>query len=61
MNENANGARDPQERTMSGVKVQLLNAQTNTLVTKEDGSVLETTTNENGVYVLDHIQNGIIL
>ena len=56
--ENANGARDPQERTMSGVKVQLLNAQTNTLVTKEDGSVLETTTNENGVYVLDHIQNG---
>ena len=56
--ENANGAREPQERTMSSVKVQLLNTETNTLVTKEDGSILETTTNENGVYVLDHIQNG---
>ena len=56
--ENANGTREPQERAMSSIKVQLLNTETNTLVTKEDGSILETTTNENGVYVLDHIQNG---
>ena len=56
--ENANGEREPQERAMSSVKVQLLNTETNTLVTKQDGSILETTTNENGVYVLDHIENG---
>ena len=56
--ENANGERDNNEEVLKGVKVQLYNTETNNLVKKEDGSVLEVTTNDNGVYVLDHIGNG---
>ena len=56
--ENANGQKDSNEKLISGVKVRLYNTQTNNLVKKEDGSTLEATTNENGVYVLDHIANG---
>ena len=56
--ENANGQKDSSEQVVSGVKVRLYNTQTNTLVKKQDGSILETTTNENGVYVLDHITTG---
>lgn len=56
--ENANGQKDNGEQLMSGVKVQLYNTQTNNLVKKEDGSILEATTNSNGVYALDHIGNG---
>ena len=56
--ENANGARDDNEELLSGVRVQLYNTETNNLVKKEDGSVLEANTNDNGVYVLDHIGNG---
>ena len=56
--ENANGQKDSGEKLISGVKVKLYNTQTNNLVRKQDGSVLETTTNENGVYVLDHIAKG---
>ena len=56
--ENANGQKDSNEKLISGVKVRLYNTQTNNLVKKEDGSTLEATTNENGVYVLDHIGNG---
>ncbi len=56
--ENSNGQKDDNEKLISGVKVQLYNTETNNLVKKTDGSVLEATTNENGVYVLDHIGNG---
>ena len=56
--ENANGARDDNEELLRGVRVQLYNTETNNLVKKEDGTVLEVTTNDNGVYVLDHIGNG---
>lgn len=56
--ENANGQKDDGEELISGVKVQLYNTETNNLVKKQDGSVLEVTTNENGVYVLDHIGSG---
>ena len=56
--ENANGQKDNNERLVDGVKVNLYNTATNNLVKKEDGSILEATTNENGVYVLDHIVNG---
>ncbi len=56
--ENANGQKDNEEELISGVKVQLYNTQTNSLIKKEDGNTLEVTTNENGVYVLDHIANG---
>ena len=56
--ENSNGIRDNGEETLSGVKVNLLNAETNNLVKDTDGNVLEVTTNENGIYVLDKIGNG---
>ena len=56
--ENSNGQKDAEEQVVSDVKVQLYNTETNNLVKKQDGSILEATTNENGVYVLDHIGNG---
>ena len=56
--ENANGQKDDGEQLMSGVTVQLYNTETNNLVKKEDGSILQATTNEIGVYVLDHVGNG---
>lgn len=56
--ENANGNKDDNERALSGIKVRLLNVETNNLVKTTDGNVLEATTNENGVYVLDKIGNG---
>ena len=56
--ENANGQKDAGEELISGVKVKLFNTETNSFVKNGNGSTLEVETNENGVYVLDHIQNG---
>lgn len=56
--ENGNGQREPGEQLLSNIKVRLLNTETNNLVKEEDGTVLEATTNENGIYVLDKIGNG---
>lgn len=56
--ENSNGQKDNGEKLLSGVKVRLFNTETNNLVKKEDGNILETVTNENGVYVLNHITDG---
>ena len=56
--EDANGSKDEGEQLLSGIKVRLLNAETNNFVKTTDGNVLEATTNENGVYVLDKIANG---
>lgn len=55
---NANGIKENGEQNLSGIKVKLLNAETNNLVKDKEGKVLETTTNENGIYVLDKIGNG---
>ncbi len=56
--ENANGQREQTEKALSNIKVKLLNTETNHLVREENGKVLEVTTNENGIYVLDKIGNG---
>lgn len=56
--ENANGKKEDGESKLSGIKVKLLNTQTNHLVKDKEGKVLEATTNENGVYVLNNIGNG---
>ena len=56
--ENANGIIDNNESTLNNVKVRLLNTQTNNLVKDESGNVLEVTTDNNGMYVLDNIANG---
>ena len=56
--ENGNGRKDDEEATLQNIKVRLLNVNTNQLVKDEEGDVLEATTNENGMYVLDNIANG---
>lgn len=56
--ENANGQKEAGETLLSNIKVRLLNTKTNRFVKEEKGQVLEATTNENGVYVLDKIENG---
>ena len=58
IDENSNGQKDDNEQLLSGVEVRLYNTETNNLVKQGNGDILEVTTNENGVYVLDHIGNG---
>ena len=55
---NADGKKDDDEQPLSNIKVHLLNTTTNNLVKDQNGNILEATTNENGVYVLDKIGNG---
>ena len=56
--ENGDGRKDSSEEVLSGIKVKLLNVETNNLVKDTQGNELEATTNENGIYVLDKIGNG---
>lgn len=56
--ENANGQKEQGEKLLKDIKVRLLNTQTNRFVKEENGQILEATTNENGIYVLDQIGNG---
>ena len=56
--ENKNGQKEAGEKLLNNIKVKLLNTETNNLVKEENGEILEATTNENGVYVLDKIGNG---
>lgn len=56
--ENANGQKEQGEKLLKDIKVRLLNTQTNRFVKEENGQILEVTTNENGIYVLDQIGNG---
>ena len=56
--ENSDGKKDDNEKTLSGIKVHLLNTQTNNLVKDKNRNILEATTNENGLYILNNIGNG---
>ena len=56
--ENANGKKDNKEKTLENITVRLLNVNTNQLVKDAKGDIIEATTNENGMYVLDHIAKG---
>lgn len=56
--QNSNGRKDENESTISGVNAMLLNVSTNNLLRNENGEVLEVTTNDNGVYILDNIPEG---
>ena len=56
--ENGNGRKDDEETTLQNIRVRLLNVNTNQLVKDAEGDILEATTNENGMYVLDNIANG---
>lgn len=55
---NANGKRDQNENTLSGITVDLLNAETNQLVKDKNGNAISATTSDNGTYVLSNIGNG---
>ena len=55
---NADGILNGNEEKLSGITVRLLNVETNNYVRTTDGDILEATTNDNGVYVLDGIGNG---
>ena len=56
--ENRNGQKEQGEKLLNNIKVKLLNTETNNFVKQENGNILEATTNENGIYVLDKIGNG---
>ncbi len=56
--ENANGQRDQNEALLNQIKVRLLNTQTNQFVKDKEGNILEATTNENGIYILNNISKG---
>lgn len=56
--ENANGKKDEGEKTLNNIKVHLLNTETDTLVKDINGNILEATTNNNGIYILDNLGNG---
>lgn len=56
--ENGDGKKDSGEKTLSGITVKLLNVNTNQYVKTSSGDDLQTTTNENGAYVLDNIASG---
>ena len=56
--ENANGKKDDEETTLSNIRVKLLNVNTNQFVKDNEGNILEATTNENGMYVLDNVATG---
>ena len=55
---NANGKKDENENTLSGITVNLLNAETNQLVKDKNGNAISATTSDNGTYVLSNIGNG---
>ena len=55
---NANGKKDENENTLSGITVNLLNAETNQLVKDKNGNTISATTSDNGTYVLSNIGNG---
>ena len=58
LDENGNGQKDDGEKTLNNIKVQLFNTEENQFVKNSSGSLLEATTNENGIYVLDKVKNG---
>ena len=58
LDQNLNGAKDQNETPLSGIKVRLYNVSTNDYLKDDSGSIIETTTNENGEYSFTKIPNG---
>lgn len=55
---NADGKKDTNEQPLSGIKVNLLNAETNQLVKDTSGKTLEATTDGSGTYLFSNIGDG---
>ena len=58
LDQNINGAKDNEEKVLSGIKVRLYDVSTNDYLKDSNGSIIETTTNENGEYGFTKIPNG---
>lgn len=58
LDENANGIKDNEEKTLNNIEVSLYNPNTKNMIKDKEGNILKVTTNEHGVYVLDSIQKG---
>ena len=58
LDKNLNGAKDNEEQALSDIKVRLYNVATNDYQKDSNGSIIETTTNENGEYAFTKIPNG---
>lgn len=58
LDSNKNGQREQNETLLSNVKVMLIDANTNKLVTNEDGSIYSVTTGEDGTYVIEDLSKG---
>ena len=56
--ENGNGMKEDNETLLSGIVVKLLNVETNQFVKDKEGNVLQASTDEKGIYTLNHIGNG---
>lgn len=55
---NSNGKKDLEEKYLEGIKVKLLNVQTNKFVKDSEGKDLEIATDKDGVYILNKIPKG---
>lgn len=55
---NRDGKRDSSEQLMNGIEVKLYDASTQTIAQNENGETLRTTTNAQGGYEFNNIQNG---
>ena len=58
LDSNLNGAKDNDEQVLSDIKVRLYNVATNDYQRDENGTIIETSTNENGEYAFTKIPNG---
>lgn len=58
VDENGNGKKEDSENTLNGIVVKLLNVETNKLVKDSNGNILQATTDDKGIYTLNHIGNG---
>lgn len=58
LDSNLNGAKDNEEQALKDIKVRLYNVATNDYQKDDNGTIIETTTNENGEYSFTKIPNG---
>ena len=58
LDDNLNGAKDNGETALKDIKVRLYNVATGDYLKDDNGTIIETTTNENGEYTFTKIPNG---
>lgn len=58
LDQNVNGAKDSDEPSLKGIKVRLYNTSTSDFLKDNEGTIIETVTNENGEYGFTKIPSG---